>query len=1130
MGIYWATAGILAAYLILVWFLGTWLHLEDSHLWILRGGLAAIGLVAAGVFLWFHRKSAAAQSSGEGDSGAAVTADVDLLVHEAVRRLRNSALGRGASIGNLPVIFFLGESGSTKTTTIIQSALDAELLAGHVYRDNEILPTRVSNVWYSREAVFVDPAGDLMSQATRWKRLIKLVQPGRVSATFGKSHQAPRAAIVCYDCGNLLQAGASQTSISAARKLAVRLHEISQSLGISFPVYVLFTKLDRVTFFPEFARDLTKEEATEVLGVTLPVRAGLSGVYAEEETSRLTKAFDELFYSLAEKRLDLLGRENESEKLPGIYEFPRELRKLRALIVQFLVDLGRPSHLAVNPFLRGFYFTGVRPVIVDDVVQATPQARPAESGFDGGATRIFTGDEGRLTTAPTPARVAGSRKVPQWVFLTQLFNSVIVKDRVALATSGFSTRVSLLRRIALITVAVIGAVCAIGFVVSYLGNRELLSDVKQAQALEFSAPQNTQSPSALELQQLENTGRLVDTLSDYYQNGATVSLRWGLSSRDDFYNLYSQACSGYARGLNQLILNPTRASMAASLSSLPPYRSANSATDDQQAFNNAYITLKTYLITTDYGSHAKDDPPFVADLYANWPGRQYADSQQTGLAKAQFARYVRTLSLGDTSNCFAYHSDRNAVQNAQGFLNNSPPEDRMYQAMLSHAAAKGRNGIDFAPFADGAESDSRDVPAQFTKAGWNAMMEAFQNPNLYITGDKWVLGDQAQGAADPASYVPKLRERYRHEFTNQWLQFLEAARFSGYRSPADISQKLETVAGGRSALLMVLCLTAENTAVDKDIAAAFSDASGLVSAADCEASVRGTKNEKYTAALFNLKTCLDTIRPDMPADDKQKAIKDCDTQRIAAKETVDQLVSENERTNSPANGAVERILSRPIDDPLIIVVLKPPAPPGAGDLCAGVKRLAADFPNAGPAFDELQNLFKPGGQLDQFPPPKEPNRQYKSFFDRAKAIQSALYPDGKTLQLHYSITAIPSTGVDAFALAVGNPSRAQSLNLFNERKDFIWTGDPQDSVMLRIHDLSALKTGPLAIFQFVSDSEEDGQLSVSSYSFKVELKQQLGHQTTSEQTLKLSINAGAASVLFSRGSLANLGCVAKMEQ
>ena len=332
MGIYWVTGGVLLAYLVLAWFLGLWLHLHGSDLWILRGGLAFLGVVGAGIFLWFHHKGRTAQGSAAGEpADSSGTADIDLLVHEALRRLKGSTLGRGATLRNLPLVFLVGDSGSTKTTTVLHSALDPELLAGHVYQDNNVLPTRVLNIWYTRQAIFVDAAGDLLAQTSRWRRLIKLVQPGRVSSAMGKGQQAPRAAIVCFDCGNFLQSGAGESTVSAARKLAVRLHEISQVLSINFPVYVLFTKLDRVSFFADFARGLSEEEASEVLGATLPVRSSAVGVYAEEETRRLTKAFDELFYSLAERRLGLLGRENEQDKLPGIYEFPRELRKLRTI-------------------------------------------------------------------------------------------------------------------------------------------------------------------------------------------------------------------------------------------------------------------------------------------------------------------------------------------------------------------------------------------------------------------------------------------------------------------------------------------------------------------------------------------------------------------------------------------------------------------------------------------------------------------------------------------------------------------------------------------------------------------------------------------------------------------------------
>src|SRR3974390_453178 len=249
MSAYLITGGVLLVYLVIVWFLPEWMHLRGGDVWLMRGGLAIVGLLAAGAFLWFHRRTkAGVEQQGSGPLDDTATKDIDLLVHEAIRRLKSSTLGRGASLGNLPLVFLVGESGSTKTTTLIPSALDPELLAGQVFQDNNVLPTRVANVWYSRAAVFVDPAGSLLSQPARWKRLIKLVQPGHVSSAGGKRQQAPRAAIVCFECPSFLSPGASEATLSAARKLAARLQEISQILGISFPVYVLFTKLDRMSF------------------------------------------------------------------------------------------------------------------------------------------------------------------------------------------------------------------------------------------------------------------------------------------------------------------------------------------------------------------------------------------------------------------------------------------------------------------------------------------------------------------------------------------------------------------------------------------------------------------------------------------------------------------------------------------------------------------------------------------------------------------------------------------------------------------------------------------------------------------------------------------------------------------
>ena len=138
-------------------------------------------------------------------------------------------------------------------------------------------------------------------------------------------------------------------------------------------MYVLFTKLDQVTYFVDYFRNLTPEESSQLFGVTLTQGSVPIGAYGEQQTRRLNELFESLFGSLSDRRLDFLRREDDLGKTPNIYEFPREFRKIRDNLVRFLVDVGRPSQLRASPFLRGFYFSGVRPVTMTEVA-AAPQA------------------------------------------------------------------------------------------------------------------------------------------------------------------------------------------------------------------------------------------------------------------------------------------------------------------------------------------------------------------------------------------------------------------------------------------------------------------------------------------------------------------------------------------------------------------------------------------------------------------------------------------------------------------------------------------------------------------------------------------------------------------------------------
>src|SRR5579871_830500 len=1091
---YWVTILVLLVYLVLVWVLGMFLPLHGSDVWILRGALALLGVIGASVALWYqHSVKKAKRESGEEEPQAGGTDDVDSLVREAIRRLKNSTLGRGTDLSRLPLVFLLGDSGSTKTTVLVHSALDPELLAGQVYRDTEVVPTATANIWYTRQAIFVDPAGSLMSQSSRWKRLVKLVQPARFSAAIGKRTQAPRAAIVCFDCENFLQPGASETCVSAARRLSVRLQEVSQSLGISFPVYVLFTRVDRISFFTEFVREMSKDEAAEVLGATLPLRSLNAGVYADEETRRLGKSFDEIFYSLAERRIQLLPREHESEKLPAIYEFPRELNKLKALLVQFLVDLARPSHLGTNPFLRGFYFTGVRPVVVDDVVAAPAYAAAeAETGFDG-ATQIFRGVGSQLAPAPIPARGGGSRRVPQWTFLTSLFNDVLVKDRVALATSGSSSRVNVLRRIGLGTAVLIGVICVTGFLVSFLRNRALETDVRDAMAdlHTVPVPSANQTLSVSDLTKLDRLRGALDQISDFNDNGIPLSYRWGLYEGDEVYRAAKPA---YFELFRRLLFAETQKRLTDDLQSLPD-KPAPSAPND--AYETAYNNLKAYLITT--SNHDKSTKNFLTPvLISHWVNGREIDKDRKDLAAAQFDFYSTELAK---ENPFPSGNSSIRVQHTQTYLGQFGGIDRFYVQLLNKAAQNNRDQSFNEQFPDSAGIilSSHKVRAAFTRSGYLVAQDAIKNP-ANMGGEKWVLGDEGAKEMDPAVLKQGLTDRYSADFVAEWRTVQDTSAVAPYRDFNDADKKLEKLTSPTSPLLVLFWFISHNTGVD---ATAISEPFLPVQSVEPPGppdklpdAYLLPNNKDYVSALAKLQSDIDALAHSAAgatdATLSNQALTSAGAARTAATSTVGTRVDQKFHNEN----LVRRLLEEPIINATTLLTRAPGEELGkAGkDFCnTKFATLINKYPFDSKAheeltIDQLNSIFAPTtGELWKFYDKNlkqfitkdggryvasssgsvKPSQKFLFFFNRAAGVSDALYPSGSAPpHFTYTLKQLPSN-LEGVVLKIGSTT----LKGAGEQQSFVWSGAPETiEVTTKNNDPLDSVNGPWAIFKFVGEA------------------------------------------------------------
>jgi type VI secretion system protein ImpL len=1095
--LYWVTTLVLLVYMVLVWLLGRWLPLHGSDVWILRGVLAVLGIIGAAVaYFYVYKVQKAKESSGEDDSRPSGTDDLDALVREAVRRLKHSTLGRGTNLGSLPLVFVLGDSGSTKTTVLIHSALDPELLAGQVYRDNEVLPTSAANIWYTRQAIFVDPAGGMMGQTDRWKRLVRLLQPGRFSAAIGKRAQAPRAAIVCFDCEMFLQPGASETAVSAARRLSVRLQEVSQLLGISFPVYVLFTKLDRISFFSDFVRGMSKDEAAEVLGSTLPLRSLSAGVYADEETKRLTKAFDEIFYSLAERRILLLPREHQGDKLPGIYEFPRELRKLRTLLVQFLVDLARPSHLGTNPFLRGFYFTGVRPVVVDDVAAA--QAVPvevAEAAFDGGATQIFRGVGSQIQAAPAAVRGGGSRRMPQWVFLSSLFNDVLVKDRVALATSGSSSRVNLLRRFVLGTVVLAGIICLTGFLVSFLRNRALETRVQDAVAdLRTLQTGTNQVAGVGDLKKLDNLRKELVDLSDYEDNGAPLSLRWGLYVGDQ---IYPDAKRVYFQRFRQLLFAETQKRLSDNLEAVSGKSAANAPND---AYEKTYNDLKAYLITTEPADHDKSTKEFLTPvLLSHWIADRDIDKDRKDLAAPQFDFYATELAR---ENPFATGNSKIVIEQARAYLAQFAGIDRYYAQLVSKASQKDLSVYDQFPNSAGVIVNSPKVKGAFTRGGFLFVQDALKNPSLYMSGEEWVLGKTDSKDMDQEVVRQKLTERYDQEFVNEWNNVLKTSSVAAYVSNADADKKLEKLTGPTSPLLELLYFISHNTDVaPADAKTHFAPVQAVEPAGPPDKAPDHyvvPANKEYVEALGKLQSDIHALAQS-PGSPDPAQLTQAGNSADAASSTVTKIIASVPVDQQFGNqDQVRRLLQEPIKaaeallrrGPIDIangsgkgycsqfagVINKYPFDPNALQ-DASVDQIYPIFGPTGDAWKKLNDDVKPfvlkvGSRYDANPAATvKPSSSFVSFLNRVGRLSETLYPSGSPPpHFSYTLKQMPSN-LEGVEVKIGSEKLAGE----GAQKTFIWTGAPEDiQVTTKNGDTLDSASGSWAVFKFLARAHQLG--------------------------------------------------------
>jgi type VI secretion system protein ImpL len=1130
---------ILILSIVLAWLAGPVLGLAGSALLILRILLLLLGATAAGVILFLYFRERHRDAAARGLPGGS---DLESMLRDAERRLATAQRTGPKSLNSLPLLYLLGEANSAKTTMLIKSGLDPELLAGQVYRDQDVVPTPVANLWYANSCAFAE-AGDALRKAPAlWTRLIRKTRPRASRSAMGKV--APvRAAVVSVSTELFLGSSASDASLATARSTNQMLRDLARQLGTEVPVYVILTKLDRVPGFAEFVRNLSEDEVSQPLGLAFPRNAVSSGVYAEQAMAEATGVLDRIFFSLSEFRLELLSRESEAKNIDPVYEFPRELRKLRNNLASYLVEVTRPSQLNANPYLRGFYFSGLRAHMVEQMVAAAVQQPRAEAA-GAGATRMFSAEAMR-TAAPAQAPQMVSRRQAQWCFLPRLFPDVILGDRSALAGTSDSRRTHMVRRVALASISVALLALLVCFTASWANNSRLEhSIVTAANALPTTAEPSTMLASTQDLASLDQLRAAIVQLEGDQQNGAPMMYRFGLYHGN---SVLAAARRIYFDRFRQLMLANTQANLVAFLGSLPP-------TPPQGAdYAAAYDPLKAYLITTADPDKSTPDSlaPVLMQYWQN--GRALDTEQQKDLAQRQFEFYAAELEHG---NPYSGSYDTTAVAKARNYLIAFGGFQRIYQQMLT-AAEKVAPSIDFNRLYPGSSAtvvDSHVIPGAFTRDGFAFMQDAIQHPDRYFSGEVWVLGNQAPPSLDPATLTQQLTTTYTSDFEDQWRSFLRGAAVVRYRSLADAASRLQLVSNPNSPLLALLFTASHNTAVaNPDIAKEFQPAQVVVTPDSVEKFV-GPGNTSYVNGLLGLQAAVAQVAQNPTAAADPNAVAPILTASAAAHTAASQTAQAfNLDPQAHVDQMVLALLQAPINSVDEVVRGRGPVQANAAGaaFCSAFSPLMAQFPfspngtiEASPS--EVAAVLQPGsGSLWQLydstlktlltrsgsgwaPVPNAPmhiNPDFVRFFDRATQLSSALYPAAGSAGLSFTTHILPSKGIKSATVIIDG----QSVTGSDASKAFTWSlATSRQAELVANYGSGTLPllqfSGPWAVFHLMNKGRVESSGLSAHLAYPLEISNTPIVVNGVPLVVDLQLSGSGADILVP-GGLSGLRCV-----
>lgn len=831
------------AFSLLVWFIGPLIAIGEFHPWdspisrLITIGIILLLALTVILILLLRRSRRDKQMEEEivesidsdpGEDDELIQAELSELkgkLKDALVTLRKSKLGK-RSLYELPWYLIVGPPGAGKTTAIVNSGLNFPLAdrfgEGSI---GGVGGTRNCDWWFTNNAVLIDTAGRYTTQDSDeaednagWLGFLKLLKKNR-------SRQPINGVVIAISLSDLsLQDETTQKSHASA--IRRRLHELRETLGVRFPVYVLFTKSDLIAGFTEFYDNLGKEDREQVWGFTLPLPKKKS------KTSPVA-AFDEefglLLSQLNAQSLERMQQETDHQRRALISGFPSQVASVRSTARSFLSEVFQDNRFEKRHLLRGVYFTS-----------GTQEGTPIDRLMMGMARTFGIGRQ---------AIGKGMGKGRSY-FLTRLFESVIFPEAgLVSADDKVERRYRWTKRIAIACAVLVGLGMTGLWTRSYLGNVELVNasaeSVNQYRAAAAQIPgspiEDSDVPSVVPAL---NILRAMPTNPAAGDPKPDSALTYGLYQGKVIGN---QAAQSYRAALNEHLLPRL-------LLRLEEQMQANMDNPDF-----LYEGLKIYLMLGQQG-------PMSRELVKEWMELDWSVSYP-GDAREELRRdlgdHLATL-LDAPMDEIGLNGP--LVEQIQGLLSEMPLAQRVYNGIINSSRARnlpqwrltdiGGPAIARAIVRSSGKPLNEGIEGIYTYDGFNSVFlgEAL-GVATRIQSESWVLGERGLSEQSETALAEMSRDvldLYYTDFISRYDKILGDIDIIPMESLSHAVEITNVLSGPTSPLVNILNAISDETKLTEErkpenIAAA---AQGVGAVAQLEAeSALSSRNQRIIALL-----------------------------------------------------------------------------------------------------------------------------------------------------------------------------------------------------------------------------------------------------------------------------------------